>query len=298
MPYRVALCALTFLVATVAQGEIWPRRASAAAAGTDYTADARFIACWMFEAAGDLGNDDCTNTSDLTVSGDTTQSSTVPAGFSGSHKSASFDGTTDYLYIADGASGTFDVSQLTDFSGGCWVNGDTGDVGTLMVNDDNNYWRLQYQGRDASDTGRFYFNGAYHDDDMDSSAGAQWYYLSFGYNGSTTAIYRSFAWNKDTLTGLTAPTDSTENFQIGAQPPGNVYQMDGLITHCWVADAEISATEQAEIFLCGLEGDLDGATIDANYGLDSCTANNNPWDCCSGLDAGTCVGCGDIDTCC
>jgi hypothetical protein len=270
----------------------------APAGGTDYTSDSRFIACWMMENSGDLGNDDCSQGSDfdLTNSGSVTQDNDIPSGFSASHKSGWFPGTDDWLTRADGVSGPLDISSLGDFAGGCWWRADSSQAGvnSVMANHTGRTggWNTSSYA-DGSDTGRTYVNNAYSDDNNASSF-AQWYYTSFNWDGTDTITHYLFGHTVDTTIATPSGTDS--NFRLGASGDGD-HDYAGEITHCWLANADLTSTEHAEIFLCGLEGDLDGEAIDAAYGTDSCTALDTPWECCTDVDAG-CVGCDDIDTCC
>ncbi len=268
---------------------------------TDYTADDDCEGAWLIFDDGDEPNaeyDRC-NSFDMAYTGSFAVA-TPPAGSAAGQDAVEFDGSDEFFTVTDAATaGEFEVA---DFTFGCWTLTNTTAVTVTFGKNEVSAWEIITDG--DSD-----WQGTVENADEEAVAApaqGDWNNLVVRFDGSGTSAE---ATDDDVETFTNGMLDCAGGCADGADPTGNASNMNigvahngsqdhtGDIMECWYMSRVLDAAEIAEIFLCGFDGTADGSARDAAFGTDSCIGADNPWDCCTGADAG-CVGCADIDSVC
>ena len=232
----------------------------AAAAATDYTADANCQAAWLFE---DVATDSSGEGNTLTLNGDPAYSETVPAAYSS--KSMYFDGTGDYASIADAAlSASFcgkNGVTCEDITVVFWLKADTLQANRQVMGKatcwefdltwDENLHIEYFDGTDSSNP------------QLTATIGFDWYHVVVSFDGSAT---QTTTWisqatfgdvengTQDTLTnvGFVAGNENF-NFEMMAFKGGTEIA-PGYLDEVAVFNRTMNATEAEGIFNCGLGG--------------------------------------------
>lgn len=271
---------------------------------TDFTEDANCVGAWLVADSTSEGAAEADACGSFTMSyvGSTfAVGSSVPAGTADGQESASLDGTGDYFTVA-----TDTAFEASDFTAGCWVYRDSDTASTFFGKGDVENWELKYLTQDKPN---FEVNNTSENGLDDPDGAGFWNFQVLRYDGSGT----SADVNDDEVTmwkngtedvcnsgcpeELTSPSGNSDPVRIGANEAGGA-EFTGDMMECAYFDKVLSDTELTEWMLCGLRGDANGTARDAAFGNDSCDGAGSPYDCCTGVDTGTCSSCDDITTCC
>jgi hypothetical protein len=253
--------------------------------GTDFTADIgsgqSCLGAWLIfddatEATSEL--DRCTGatnqdgTNDMVWAGSNWGSSTAPTGTSPGYDSADITADTSEWYaLADD-----NDFEADGFTIGCWVNKDAGDSVAVIGKNDASDYQI-----DVYDNGTVWaeVRNAVETTATGAITNGSWSHVALRYNSGDDSI-------EPFVDGLTAcsgacntnlaPQGNADELRIGAAEDG-AQEYSGKLMECFYFNTELTDTEIAEIFLCGLRGDADGAARDAAYSGAQCSAINT---CC------------------
>lgn len=299
----LATCALVVLALAVTAA-IYPRR-TAVGGATDFTTDSACEGAWLIftdgtETAAETNR--CDNgDQDAVVQGGATFTATAPpAGSKALQDAVQFDDLNNSDFTLADGSGEADEFEVADFTFGCWGFINTNNaLGVVMAKGETQNWQMYVQ-TTPSIVGTV--KGTDEGGSSTITKENSWGHFALRYDSVSTDTVEIFYNGLTACSGAcasqtTAPTGNTTHVIIGAQTTTS-FTWDGDLMECFYLSKAIADTELAEIILCGFDGTADGDTRDSNYGLDSCTSSGTPWLCCTGSKTGTCIGCGDITTCC
>jgi hypothetical protein len=296
------------LVASASLANMWPApgpgRAdyggAPPAGGTDYTADARFIGCWLMGDTTDdstsFGADHCTAdssatpTDDATWSGDTfTTVASVPAGTDSRTMTAHFDGNADHFTASD-----LVAYESPNFTAGCWVRVVDTSTQAMISKSFATAWQLNIKSSDSN----AYIEGSVETTSLLTTDLNEWGWHGVRWDSEGVEADADDGRIEGLVTGLeycsgqcspeAGPmTGNADALTMGESPPPGNQDLEGDLMECFYADVPLPNDDLAEIMLCGLDGQEDGAARDAQFGNASCTGSGAPWNFCTGLDTGT-----------
>lgn len=273
--------ALVLLVPSML-GVVFIQGVAAGGGGTDFTADANAIGCWLLfsdgtETGAEADRCSAGGTDNMTAAGTFAIGTSTPSGTASGQDAVTFD-ADDEFSLADQ-----NEFEAADFTAGCWSYHTVTGNDALFSKGKLATWEL------------FKTSGLFRgtvknvaESTPSSLANSTWWLTALRYDGTGSSadagddLVEIFVNGLIDCDGACAssvdPTGNTDNLVVGADSAG-ASDWVGQLMDCAYFDRVLTDTEMCEWMLCGLDGTADGAARDTAFGAAGCQ-------------------CSDITTCC